>query len=171
MTAKGFVPGPPVRFESADTFTRYIHRRAAKEQRILFAARLQLYQSAQWWSKLALFFHMKSSRSYELIGAAFGLGSDNRGTMGAPAAYRRAGVLERLQRLGFSVAAGSDIGLPTGFPLDGPGADPRLRNLAGMEEFARLMIPALRAIYSRGATPVVLGGDHALSMVTITVAA
>jgi len=114
---------------------------------------------------------MKSSRSYELIGAAFGLGSDNRGTMGAPAAYRRAGVLERLQRLGAPVAAGSDIALPVGFPLDGPGSDPRLRNLAGMEEFARLMIPALRAIYARGVTPVVLGGDHALSMVTISVAA
>lgn len=114
---------------------------------------------------------MKPSRSYELIGAAFGLGSDNRGTMDAPGVYRRAGIVERLNRVGVSVAPGVDIALPPGFPLDGPGGNRQLRNLAGMEEFARLMIPALRGVYARGATPVVMGGDHALSMATLSVAA
>jgi len=114
---------------------------------------------------------MKNLRSYELIGAAFGLGSDNRGTSRAPSVLRAAGVFERLRKLGVAVEPGVDIALPPDFPLDLHGGDPKLRNLPGMQEFARLMMPELRAIYSRGAMPVVMGGDHALSMVTISVAA
>ncbi|NDC37973.1 MAG: arginase [Proteobacteria bacterium] len=110
-------------------------------------------------------------RSYELIGAAFGLGSDNKGTLGAPAALRAARVLERLRRLGVQVESGIDIALSPEFPLERDGGNPKLRNLPAMHEFARLMMPALRAVYGRGAMPVVLGGDHALSMVTISVAA
>jgi arginase len=113
----------------------------------------------------------QNNRYYELIGAAFGLGSDNRGTARAPSVLRAAGVYERLKRLGVSIDTGSDIALPSDFPLEPDGGESKLRNLPGMQEFARLMIPALRGIYSRGATPVVLGGDHALSIATISVAA
>ena len=113
----------------------------------------------------------KSQRYYELLGAAFGLGSDNGGTTRAPAVLRTAGVLERLRRLGVRVEPGCDIALPQDFPLERDGGNPKLRNLPAMQEFARLMMPELRASYGRGAMPVILGGDHALSMVTISVAA
>lgn len=112
-----------------------------------------------------------TQRSFELIGAAFGLGSDNGGTAGAPAALRAAGVLARLRKLGVVVEGGTDIVLPPNFSLEHDGGNPKLRNLPAMQEFAKLMMPALRAIYARGSMPVVLGGDHALSMVTISVAA
>ncbi|MFM1847760.1 MAG: arginase [Pseudomonadota bacterium] len=114
---------------------------------------------------------MKNVRHFELIGASFGLGSDNRGTIGAPKVLRSAGVHKRLQRLGVSIDPGTDIALPPDFPLEPAGVDSNLRNLPGMQEFARLMIPAMQGIYARGATPVVLGGDHALSIATISVAA
>jgi arginase len=69
------------------------------------------------------------------------------------------------------VEQGCDIALPQDFPLERDGGNPKLRNLPAMQEFARLMMPELRASYGRGAMPVILGGDHALSMVTISVAA
>lgn len=114
---------------------------------------------------------MKIPRQYELIGAAFGLGSDNRGTVRAPSVLRSAGVFERLENLGVRIERGSDISLPPDFSLEPDSGDSKLRNLPGMREFASLMIPALRDIYARGVTPVVLGGDHALSIATISVAA
>ena len=114
---------------------------------------------------------MRQNLTYEIVGVACGLGSDNRETSGAPAIVRSAGLVERLRRLGFSVVDGSDIALPTGTSLDEGSADPKLRNLDAMKLLAARMIPALTEVYARGNCPIVIGGDHALSMVSVSVAA
>lgn len=110
------------------------------------------------------------SSNYEVLGAAFGLASYDRRTVKAPAALRKAGLIERLERLepiGVKIFDSGD--LPE--PPERPGRDPKLRHLDEVLSFAGEVITKLRAIYAAGRRPILLGGDHSISMASISVAA
>jgi arginase len=86
------------------------------------------------------------------------------GTEGAPAAFRKAGLLSSLESLGLNVA---DLGDDPVQPFDTDDESPRARNI-------RRIIPALEALRPRveiaaksGALPLILGGGCSIALATV----
>lgn len=103
-----------------------------------------------------------------LIGAPVEAGAGRRGTSLGPAALRIAGLAEGLQRLGLVVEDRGDLAPPP--PIDMP-THPQAHGLPQIAAWARLLSERTRATLDAGALPVVLGGDHSLSMGTVNGAA
>ncbi len=102
------------------------------------------------------------SRQWEILGASFDCGSCHKGSGKAPAAIRDAGLTRRLRHFntqGFDVADGGDIESPV---LSGLEKAPT--GLRAMTEFAPAFMARLGATLSSGRVPLVLGGDHSLSI-------
>ncbi|MBN8548501.1 MAG: arginase [Deltaproteobacteria bacterium] len=108
------------------------------------------------------------SRVYELIGAAFGLGATRAETAMAPSVLRQAGLFERLQLVTKDIV---DCGDAVGPTASAPPTNPKLRYLPEYLEFSRSFIPRLERAYSNNHTPIVVGGDHSISICTLAVAA
>jgi arginase len=107
--------------------------------------------------------------AYEIVGAAFDLGAPARGSAGAPAALRERRLLsrlEKLERFGVSVADGGDVGSP---PAREAGGKPA--HVPELIEFGRRLMARLEEVYGAGRTPVVLGGDHSISIPSVSAAA
>jgi arginase len=108
-------------------------------------------------------------RSYEIVGASFDLGAPSRGSAGAPAYLRRKGLTKRiasLNRMGIDVVDGGDVAGPDeGDPTTRP---PNMRELLA---FGGELIERLDRSYAAGRTPVVIGGDHSISVATVSAAA
>lgn len=106
---------------------------------------------------------------YEILGAAFDLGYRRRGGAQAPQALRERHLLARLKKLeaqGVRVHDGGDVTGPTeGSPDTTP------LNLPQAIAYAGLLMPALEKIYQRRRVPVVLGGDHSISVPSVSAAA
>jgi arginase len=110
-------------------------------------------------------------RSFDIIGAAFGIASRHPGTARAPHVLREAGLLNRLQTRGphgIDVRDCGDVAQPE--QVGSPG-DPKMRYLNEVLECAEELMAALSSTYDAGRTPIVLGGDHSISIATISVAA
>ncbi len=108
-------------------------------------------------------------RSYEIVGAAFDLGSPARGTAEGPRALREARLMARLgslEKLGVSVTDGGDV---TGATEGTPGTNPR--NLPEMLSFSRDLMERLGETYASGRVPVVIGGDHSSTVPSVAAAA
>lgn len=106
---------------------------------------------------------------YEIIGAAFDLGAKSRGSAGAPAYLRERGLAERvdsLNRLGIDVVDGGDVAGPT----EGDATTVPV-NLPQFLSFGEELINRLERSYASGRVPVVLGGDHSVSMASVSAAA
>lgn len=108
-----------------------------------------------------------TSRTYELIGAAFGLGATRGETAMAPSVLRQAGLFERLQLVTKDLVDCGDANGPT---AAAPVADPKLRYLPEYLEFSRTLIPRLERAYKSKHIPIVVGGDHSISISSIAVA-
>src|SRR5436309_9492704 len=99
-----------------------------------------------------------------LIGVPLELGAGRRGCAMGPAALRTAGIVETLRELGRSVDDGGDIATPAPAPdLAPPGA----KHFGAIAAWTRAIDARVRAEMARGATPILLGGDHALAMGSI----
>lgn len=108
-------------------------------------------------------------RRYEIIGAAFDLGAPSRGSAAAPAYLREKGLskrIESLERLGIDVVDGGDVAGPS--EGDAGGVPP---NLPELLSFGVDLIERLDRSYGAGRTPVVVGGDHSISVASISAAA
>lgn len=100
-----------------------------------------------------------------LIGAPVDEGSGRPGCLMGPAALRVAGLATELERLGRTVRDGGDLRLPNGLP---PGmADARMRNAATVAAWTGLIGAEVHDALRAGAVPLVLGGDHSLSIGSI----
>lgn len=100
-----------------------------------------------------------------IIGVRVDLGAGRRGVDMGPSALRKAGIRERLRKLGFEVADDGNIF------VDEPEAheihDPKLRYLpqivTAMTDLANRVDKSVEA----GEIPVVLGGDHSIAIGTV----
>ncbi|MFH1501641.1 MAG: arginase [Candidatus Eisenbacteria bacterium] len=109
------------------------------------------------------------SRTWEIVGAPFELGAPEPGSAGAPLSIREAGLSSLVRGLpghGLEGIDSGDVGCP-----EGEDGDSRPKNLPQLVEFADAVMERLDDVYARGATPVVLGGDHSVSIPSVTSAA
>ena len=105
-----------------------------------------------------------------LIGAPVQAGTHQAGCLMGPAALRTAGLAAALAELGCVVADHGDLapGSPPGDPVE---SVPRLRNLAAVAAWTRAVGDRVHGALAAGEVPVVLGGDHSLSMGSVDGAA
>jgi arginase len=100
-----------------------------------------------------------------MIGVPIDLGAGRRGVDMGPSALRIAGVHERLSRLGYEVLDAGDVA--TTIPES---ADPGNPKAHFLDEIARVcgeVSVRVRAALDAGAVPLVLGGDHSISIGSI----
>ncbi len=102
-------------------------------------------------------------RAVALIGAPVQAGTHQAGCLMGPAALRTAGIASVLEELGCRVMDHGDVApVPPG---PRPAASvPRLRNLAEVAAWTRALGDRVHDVLEAGQLPIVLGGDHSLSM-------
>jgi arginase len=105
-------------------------------------------------------------RSVSIIGAPIEDGASRPGAIMGPAALRTAGLIRTLTELGHRVEDRGDVGLSKAPPGILP-ATGGIRNMATVAEWSRLLCRKTYEEMSRGRVPIVLGGDHSLSMGSI----
>jgi arginase len=110
---------------------------------------------------------MKPSRvPITVIGAPIEAGTNLGGTLMGPAALRTAGLIRTLEQLGYRVEDRGDLSIAGSHPeACRPASGPR--NLAEIAAWTAALSHAVYAIITTGSVPVVLGGDHSLSMGSI----
>lgn len=104
-----------------------------------------------------------------LIGVPLDLGAGRRGVDMGPSALRIAGIRERLERLGYQVEDLGDLTVPIPESTD-PG-DPAAHYLPQIAAVAEALSEQVSDALREGTVPLVLGGDHSLSIGTIAGAA
>lgn len=105
----------------------------------------------------------------DIIGIPIDLGADRRGVDMGPSAIRYAHLREKLQALGYTVADTGNIEVPIAETCTI--ADPRLKYIDCIVPMARRAAGAVSTSVQAGHFPLVLGGDHSLSLGSIRGAA
>lgn len=100
-----------------------------------------------------------------LIGVPIDLGAGRRGVDMGPSALRIAGLYERLSRLGYSVADAGDI--VARIPETADPGDPQARFLEEIARVSAEVADRVRESLEAGAVPLVLGGDHSITIGSI----
>lgn len=110
-----------------------------------------------------------TARTIRIIGVPMDLGQQRRGVDMGPSAIRYAGLGRRLRRLGHTVIEGGNLPVPL------PEAEPpeqaaqgKARHLQGIAAVCRNVYTHARNCISRDETPIFLGGDHSISIGTIS---
>jgi len=99
-----------------------------------------------------------------IIGVPMDLGADRRGVDMGPAAIRYAGVVNRLEKLGFDIKDIGDIAVQR------PNTYTETENHKYLNEVVEantLLAEAVSKVMEDGRFPLVLGGDHSIAMGTI----
>ncbi|WP_416797171.1 arginase [Ciceribacter azotifigens] len=104
-------------------------------------------------------------KAVTLIGVPVEEGSGRGGCAMGPAALRIAGIGHVLQELGYRV---SDAGDLRPEPTDDLATSARARNLPAVAAFTRALEKATFDAADAGSLPVALGGDHSLSMGSVS---
>lgn len=100
-----------------------------------------------------------------ILGVPVDLGAGRRGVDMGPSALRIAGVRERLRRLGYEVV---DLGdLSARILESAEEGDPRARFLSEIAVVNERLAERVRSVLEAGAIPLVLGGDHSISIGSI----
>ncbi len=112
---------------------------------------------------------------FEIIGAEFDSGGRVRGTSLAPKALREYGLFDRIQRLSLPIHEGHDVSLPPTpsaetFQEKRPGP-PHVNDLAAAERFCQALYDNMTALLGRGHRPLLIGGDHSVSIASISAVA
>jgi arginase len=105
------------------------------------------------------------NREVAIIGAALDLGQSRRGVDMGPSAIRYAGLEERLASLGFTVRDHGNVS--TAEPEATALQDERARYLPEILAACERVAALVANEASRGATPLVLGGDHSIALGTL----
>ncbi len=101
-----------------------------------------------------------------LLGVPMDLGSGRRGVDMGPSAIRIAGLADRLAELGHKVVDEGDVGIKNMEALRV--GDVRARYLAEIARASRLVCNKVERIVGKGRFPLVLGGDHSISVGTVS---
>lgn len=102
------------------------------------------------------------AKKVDLIGVPMDLGAGRRGVDMGPSAFRIAHVVERIEALGHEVHELGDIDVP--IPEMRPAGDERARYLAEIASVCEALYERVRASLRASCLPIVLGGDHSLSV-------
>jgi len=105
------------------------------------------------------------TRSVTIIGAPLEEGSGRRGAAMGPAALRIAGVDQTLIDLGHDVQDSGDIGIVPAMDLPN---HQNAHNLRIVGAFTRALEASVYDVAKAGRFPLILGGDHSLSMGTVS---
>ncbi|MCE3287077.1 MAG: rocF [Gaiellaceae bacterium] len=108
---------------------------------------------------------MNVQREVAIIGATLDLGQGRRGVDMGPSAIRYAGLEERLVGLGYEV--GDEGNVETAVAEATALRDERARFLPEIHDTCELIAARVADATSRGATPLVLGGDHSVALGTL----
>ncbi len=101
-----------------------------------------------------------------LLGVPMDLGSGRRGVDMGPSAIRIAGLAARLTELGHKVVDEGDVAIKNMEALKV--GDVRARYLAEITRASRLVCTKVERIVSKGHFPLVVGGDHSISVGTVS---
>ena len=104
-------------------------------------------------------------KNITLIGAPIEEGSGRRGCAMGPAALRIAGIDTVLRELGFVVVDDGDL-RPA--PASELGSHDKANNLGVVAGFTRALEQATHRVAASGGFPLLLGGDHALAMGSVS---
>lgn len=103
-------------------------------------------------------------RKAAIIGVPLDLGASKQGASGGPAAIRRTGLLESLEKLGLNVQDTGDIAVPK---PSGRGST-KLRNGPTILKVCQALEKRVHDLRVEGWTPITLGGDHSLGVGTVS---
>lgn len=105
-------------------------------------------------------------RRVALVSVSIDLGAGRRGVDMGPSALRIAGITRRVEALGYEVR---EIGTVTagGFETTDPGPESRARFLEEIGQVADRAAAMVRKGMESGCLPLILGGDHSLSIGTV----
>lgn len=101
-----------------------------------------------------------------ILGVPMDLGSGRRGVDMGPSAIRIAGLAERLTELGHKVVDEGDVGIRNMEALKV--GDVNARYLAEIARASRLVCAKVERIVAKDHFPLVLGGDHSISVGTVS---
>ncbi len=104
-----------------------------------------------------------------LIGAPMDLGADRRGVDMGPSAIRYADITDKLRALGHEVDNLDSILVPE--PETRSPGDPRLKYLEPIVAAAEELAQRVEHRIAQGSLPIILGGDHSISLGSISGAA
>lgn len=99
-----------------------------------------------------------------IIGVPVDLGAGRRGVDMGPSAIRYAGLAERLRSQEHRVVDLGNIAVPLAEMLQLPPPDEKLRYLAPLAELCRTLADKLALVVAEGSIPLILGGDHSISI-------
>jgi arginase len=102
-----------------------------------------------------------------IIGTPVDLGAGRRGVDMGPSAIRYAGLKERLEALGHRVRDLGNIPVPLAEQIAQPADGERLRYLEPLIEINLALAEQVASVVAAGGFPLILGGDHSLSIGSI----
>jgi len=108
---------------------------------------------------------LDGKRKIALIGVPIDLGAGTQGTNLGPEAIRIAGIVKRLEAIGYSVDDRGDI--PAGRRGASIVEGTNLKNLKDIVKVNSLLCKEVSKVMEEGMIPVVLGGDHSIAIGTI----
>lgn len=103
-------------------------------------------------------------KQVSIIGSPMDLGQSRRGVDMGPSAMRYAGLIERLESLGYDVEDCGDVVI--GRP-ERPNGAKGLKNLQAVAEGNAKLCEAINEETTKGRFPLVLGGDHSIAIGTL----
>ncbi|MBK5246166.1 MAG: arginase [Peptostreptococcaceae bacterium] len=108
---------------------------------------------------------VKEKSKIAIIGVPVDLGAGTRGTNLGPEAIRIAGIVKRLEAIGYEVEDRGDIFADRKASKTIEGSN--LKNLNEVLRINRLLCKEVSTVMEEGMIPVVLGGDHSIAIGTI----
>jgi arginase len=106
------------------------------------------------------------SNAIRIFGVPMDLGQRRRGVDMGPSALRYAGLDQRLRALGYDLHDNGDLPVP--LPENEPPDDSRARHLASIAAVCAEVCAAARTCLEHHETAVFLGGDHSISIGTVS---
>ena len=106
-------------------------------------------------------------RDVAIVGVPIDLGAGRRGVDMGPSAIRYAGLKDRLEQLGCNVRDLGNITVPLAEQFTPPATDTKLRYLEPLISINTTLADQVATIVQEGAFPLILGGDHSLSIGSI----
>jgi arginase len=103
-----------------------------------------------------------------VLGVPMDLGQSRRGVDMGPSAVRYARLRETLEELGHTVSDLGNIGVPIPEKADGRGDGAGIAHLRTIREICERTAEAARDAVADGVFPIFLGGDHSISIGTVS---
>ncbi|MEL3972942.1 arginase [Rossellomorea oryzaecorticis] len=106
------------------------------------------------------------NKNISIIGVPMDLGQMRRGVDMGPSAIRYAGVVERLENLGYEMKDLGDIEIGQAERVHN-NPDTNLRNLKAVAEASSKLASKVDEVISNGDFPLIFGGDHSIAIGTL----